>query len=287
MPNAPGTLFVVATPIGNLEDITLRALRVLREVDLVASEDTRRTGNLLRHYQIRTPLLSLHEHNERDRAPTIVEQLRAGRSVALVSDAGTPGISDPGAELVRAVRAAGFAINPVPGASAVAAAVSAAGAPAGRFAFAGFPPIKAKARNNWFDWVGALSDTPVIAFEAPHRVRKTLQEIAKYLVDRPIIVGRELTKIHEEWKSGSATELLEHFTDPQGEFVFVILPVENVHLIADDPPTDEAVTRLFGRLTKNAASGSRGDAVRQVAARLGLTRKQVYDAIERAKTSPP
>ena len=161
----PGTLFVVATPIGNLEDITLRALRVLREVSLVAAEDTRRTGNLLRHYEIQTPLVSVHAHNERQRSALLVERLRAGDSVALVSDAGTPGISDPGAQVVRAVRDAGFRVEPIPGPSAVTAVLSASGLEFTQFAFAGFPPTRSKDRNIWFEWVGAID----------HRARRLLR----------------------------------------------------------------------------------------------------------------
>src|SRR5918993_3395259 len=146
-----GTLFVVATPIGNLEDITLRALRILKEVDLVAAEDTRRTGNLLRHYGIRTPLISLHEHNEHQRGEDLVQRLRAGSAIAVVSDAGTPSISDPGARLVRAARDAGLRVDPVPGPSAITAALSASGLNVDKFAFAGFPPVRSSDRKKWFD----------------------------------------------------------------------------------------------------------------------------------------
>ena len=183
---SPGTLFVVATPIGNLEDITLRALRVLRESALVAAEDTRRTGNLLRHYQIQTPLLSLHEHNEQRRAARIVERLQAGDSVALVSDAGTPGISDPGAGLVRSARDAGCRVEAIPGPSAVTAVLSAAGIQFERFVFAGFPPVRSKDRKLWFGWVASLESAPVVCFEAPHRIRKTLEDCRKYFGERPI-----------------------------------------------------------------------------------------------------
>ena len=175
---ASGTLFVVATPIGNLEDITLRALRVLREVALVAAEDTRRTGNLLRHYQIGTPLVSLHEHNEDQRIGPLVGRLQAGQSIAVVSDAGTPGISDPGSRLVRAARLAGIRVDPIPGPSAVTAILSASGLSFDRFAFAGFPPIRSKDRNDWFGWVSSLPDVPVVCFEAPHRIRRFLDEVA-------------------------------------------------------------------------------------------------------------
>src|SRR5687767_6841323 len=150
----PGILHVVATPIGNLEDITLRALRVLREVTLVAAEDTRRSGNLLRHYDIHTPLVSLHAHNEYHRTPELVGRLKSGDSIAIVSDAGTPGISDPGTDLVRAARDAGIRIEPIPGASSVTAAVSASGWDATRFVFAGFAPSRSKDRQSWLEWLG-------------------------------------------------------------------------------------------------------------------------------------
>jgi 16S rRNA (cytidine1402-2'-O)-methyltransferase len=289
---AAGTLFVVATPIGNLEDITLRALRVLREVAVVAAEDTRRTGNLLRHFQIETPLLSLHEHNERARIPKVLEHLHAGRSVALVSDAGTPGVTDPGAMIVRAVREAGLSIIPVPGASAVTTAVSAAGLTEGRFAFTEFPPTRSKDRKQWFDWLGHHRDLNVVFFEAPHRILKTLTGLVELLGNQPIIIGREVTKIHEEWKEGSASELADHFKHPQGEFVVVIpatrsgdAPQRRRTPSAGDPaptPSDTDVLGLFGQLTERNVFGRR-EAIREVAHTLGLSSKAVYDAIERAK----
>jgi 16S rRNA (cytidine1402-2'-O)-methyltransferase len=276
-----GTLFVVATPIGNLEDITLRALRVLREVDLVAAEDTRRTGNLLRHFEIHTPLLSLHEHNELARVPKVLEHLRAGRSLALVSDAGTPGISDPGATIVRAVREAGFPVVPIPGPSAVATAISAAGLKEGKFAFGEFPPIRSKDRKLWFEWVAQHRHENIVFFEAPHRVLQTLAELASILGEQPILGGREVTKLHEEWMSGSAKVLTERFAEPTGEFVFVIPASEGNHS-ERVPPDDAEICRRFGQITENAAL-SRRDAVKQVAESLGLAPKYVYDAIERAK----
>src|SRR5262245_51695832 len=220
-----GTLFVVATPIGNLEDITLRALRVLREAALVAAEDTRRTGNLLRHFQIRTPIISVREHNELARAGRIVERLKTGESVALVSDAGTPGISDPGAELVRAVREAGCRIEAIPGPSAVTTVLSAAGLQFERFAFAGFPPIRSKDRAKWFGWVGSMEGVPVVCFEAPHRIRRTLDDCQKYFGERPIIIARELTKAFEEWLEGPPSSLLERLHSEKGEFALIIRPV--------------------------------------------------------------
>jgi 16S rRNA (cytidine1402-2'-O)-methyltransferase len=178
MPPA-GTLFVVATPIGNLEDITLRALKVLKAVQLVAAEDTRRTGILLRHFDIEVPIISVHEHNERARVEKIVGRLSKGESVALVTDAGTPGVSDPGAALVGAIRGAGFRIEPIPGASAVAAAISAAGINSDGFAFLGFPPVRGKDRKQWFEsLLSSTRDRAAVFFEAPHKLRKTLKDLA-------------------------------------------------------------------------------------------------------------
>jgi 16S rRNA (cytidine1402-2'-O)-methyltransferase len=193
----PGTLFVVATPIGNLEDFTFRARRILGEVDLIAAEDTRRTAKLLAHYEIRKPLVSLREHNEFREAPRLLDRLAAGESIALVSDAGTPTVADPGSRLVQGARTRGIPVVPVPGPSAVATALSASGFDASSFVFLGFPPAKGQARKNWFE---ALSQDPrvQVLFEAPHRIKRTLAELEKYLVKRHILVFRELTKINEE-----------------------------------------------------------------------------------------
>ena len=193
-----GVLYVVATPIGNLEDITLRAIKILKQVQFVAAEDTRRTGILLRHFNIDTPILSVHEHNERARINQIVGRLSRGESVALVTDAGTPGISDPGTTLVAAVREADFPVEPIPGASAVVAAISASGVATNGFTFLGFPPIRLKDRKQWLaDAVEGSKHRLVAFFEAPHRLEKTLAELS-LLVNRPIIIARELTKLHEE-----------------------------------------------------------------------------------------
>ena len=280
---ASGTLFVVATPIGNLEDITLRALRVLREVALVAAEDTRRTGNLLRHYEIRTPLVSVHEHNERQRAAPLIEKLRAGESVALVSDAGTPGISDPGAALVRAVRDAGLPVEAIPGPSAVTAVLSASGLSLERFAFAGFPPVRSKTRKQWFTWVAELRDTPVVCFEAPHRIQRTLADCQQYFGKRPIICARELTKAFEEWSHGTAAELLQRAGPDRGEFVLVIdaePPLEE----PTEKPDDARVAAVFGRITE-IIGGSRREAIRKTGDELGIAPGQVFDALERHKKS--
>jgi 16S rRNA (cytidine1402-2'-O)-methyltransferase len=275
-----GTLFVVATPIGNLEDITLRALRVLREVDVVAAEDTRRTGNLLRYYQISKPLVSLHEHNERERAGEILERLRAGQSVALVSDAGTPGISDPGSLLVRVVRAEQLPIVPVPGPSTLAAALSVSGVD-GPVTFAGFVPSRANDRIQWLQDLARLENHAIVCFEAPHRLRQTLAAISSILGNRQILAGREVTKVHEEWKLGTAEELLSAFPEPKGEFVLVIFPKETVES-EDGRPSDDTIAAEFWRLTKNG-SLTRREAVKKVAEQLHLSPRDVYAAIERTK----
>ncbi len=280
---ATGTLFVVATPIGNLEDITLRALRVLREADLVAAEDTRRTSKLLRHYEIQTPLLSVHVHNETGRIPAILERLRRGQSIALVSDAGTPAISDPGAELVREARAAGFSVVPIPGPSAVTAAVSVAGLAVGEFVFLGFPPVRSKARHKWFASHLKSQTVAIVFFEAPHRIARTLRELADLLVDRPILLGREVTKIHEQWLQGTVKELTPDLQEPQGEFVVVIPPpAEQTNALST--PSDVELRAVFGQLTDIEALGRR-EAIRAIAQRTGLSAKSVFDALERTKNS--
>ena len=280
-PSTPGTLFVVATPIGNLEDITLRALRVLREVASIAAEDTRRTAKLLRHYEIQTPLWSLHEHNEHSRMARVIADLQVGRSIALVSDAGTPGIADPGSLVVRSVHAAGLKVEPVPGPSAVTAAISVAGLESEGFAFLGFAPATGRARTEFLNKIRNLRALAVVFFEAPHRMRRLLRQLVDVLGEQQIIVFRELTKIYESAFVGTTSEAVGRFTEFRGEFV-VILP----HRPDDDDGlvvrTDAEIAVEFGRITDSEAS-SRRDAIRTTAARLGLAPKAVFDALERAK----
>jgi len=280
--DSKGVLYVVATPIGNLDDITLRAIKVLKQVQLVAAEDTRRTGILLRHFNIETAILSVHEHNERARVERITGRLAKGESVALVTDAGTPGISDPGAALVAAIREAGFTVEPIPGASAVAAAISASGVSSHGFTFLGFPPIRSKDRKLWFsELTEAAKRRLVVFFEAPHKLKRTLEELSN-LVNRPIIVGRELTKLHEEFVTGTPAQLLERFESPQGEFTFMIPPGDPT-LEPVVEVTDEQVVELFGQITESKTTGSKRETARETGERLGLTAKQVYDIIERNK----
>jgi 16S rRNA (cytidine1402-2'-O)-methyltransferase len=273
-----GTLHVVATPIGNLEDITFRALRVLREVAVVAAEDTRRSGQLLRHFGITTRLVSLHSHNEGLKAQGLVDRLRRGESVALVSDAGTPAVSDPGAELVRLAVAAGVRVEPVPGPSAVMAALSAAGLPDVGFAFLGFPPIRGKDRESWLSMLArAVEDVPVVFFEAPHRVKSTLEHLSNLSYDQ-IIVFRETTKLHESVYRGTIPEVLEQLTVVAGEFTLV-LPRKRASAGPAERPTDAAVIELFGRITDKKGR----DAARQVAAETGLSANEVYEIVRKSK----
>jgi len=218
-----GTLYVVATPIGNLEDITARALRVLKEVDVIACEDTRRTRGLLASFEIHTPTVSYFEHNKLTRGPQLLRQLAEGRSVALVTDAGTPGISDPGFMLVRDARAAGIHVVPVPGPAALAALLSAAGVPADRFVFDGFLPIKPGRRINRLTALREL-DTTIVLYESPHRILATLDAIGTVFGDREVVVGRELTKQFEEIVRAPAAAHHARLAaaGPRGEFALVI-----------------------------------------------------------------
>ena len=218
-----GVLYIVATPIGNLEDITLRALRVLKEVDLIAAEDTRHTRILLSHYDIRTPLTSYHEHNERTKAQPLVERLLGGENIALVSDAGTPAISDPGYRLVVDAIHAGIRVIPLPGAAALAAALSAGGLPTDRFAFEGFLPAKKHERRARLQELKNDART-LVFYEAPHRLNESLQDMQQIIGERQIAIGRELSKVHEEFLRGTVSEVMARLADREvkGEITIVV-----------------------------------------------------------------
>jgi 16S rRNA (cytidine1402-2'-O)-methyltransferase len=265
----PGTLFVVATPIGNLEDITLRALRILREVSVIAAEDTRRTANLLARHAINTPTTSLHEHNEHRKSAAIVARLQQGESIALVSDAGTPTVSDPGGELIKEAIAGGIRVEAVPGPSAILAAVSASGLPTETFTFLGFPPTRSKDRIKWFARARKVGG-PVVFFEAPHRIRQTLQDLQESVGDCEVAVARELTKVHEELVRGPISHVVGKLISDKGEFTVIAL----IGQMTDNRPADESVEGL-----------SRRQAVASVARAHGLTANQLYQAIEAAKKS--
>lgn len=215
----PGTLFVVGTPIGNLEDLSFRALRTLKEVDLIAAEDTRRTAKLLAHYEVRRPLTSLHQHNEHRETPRLLARLASGESIALVTDAGTPGVSDPGSTLVRAAHEHGIRVVPVPGPSAVTTALAGSGFPADQFVFMGFAPRSGSARKAWMDRLAEEPGT-VVCFEAPHRAERTLADIRAMVGIRPILACRELTKIHEQLVIYTSESLPEG----RGEFTILVGP---------------------------------------------------------------
>ncbi|MGQ0548822.1 MAG: 16S rRNA (cytidine(1402)-2'-O)-methyltransferase [Armatimonadota bacterium] len=269
---AGGTLYLVATPIGNLEDLTLRAIRVLREASLIACEDTRRTRGLLAHHDIHTPVTSLHEHNERARIPHLLKILQEGKSVAVVSDAGTPAVSDPGAALVAAAARGNCAIVAVPGPSAVTAAVALADFPAGAFAFVGFPPRRSSERRRF---LSALAGLPMalVMFEAPHRVHETLSDIEDILGPRRLLLARELTKMHEEILRGTPAEVRAALaSSPRGEVTLVIEGAPAAERGAAPPAlTPEAFVKRL-----RAEGLSRRDTARALAAAYQMRARDAY-----------
>jgi 16S rRNA (cytidine1402-2'-O)-methyltransferase len=271
-------LHVVATPIGNLEDVTLRALRVLREVNLVACEDTRRTGALLRAHGIRTPLTSYFEHNERWKGARILQALSEGRSVALVSDAGTPGISDPGYRLVRDARSAGIPVVPIPGPSAAISALSVSGLPTDRFLFVGFLPARPGARRRALEELVPVPST-LVAYESPARIVASLKAMAEVLGDREAFLCREATKAHEEYLRGGLRDIHERLARREtvrGEIVLVVAGAK-----AKQPAETEEPEALYVRL---AAEGkTRREAVKEVSRRLGLPAREVYRRVLEAE----
>ena len=279
----PGTLFVVATPIGNLEDITLRALRVLREVSVIAAEDTRRTAHLLSRHVIATRTTSLHEHNEAKKAGALVDRLLKGEDVALVSDAGTPTISDPGGQLIQQAIAAGAPIVAVPGPSAVMTALAASGLRTDMFTFMGFPPIRSVDRSKWFETLAKAPGT-VVFFEAPHRIRATLDDLLEAIGDRQVVVGRELTKIHEQFVRGSISTINTAALAARGEFTVVVNFGQLPDIMATVRPSAADIAHKFVELTA-IVGVSRRQAVAQLAKRYNLAANDVYDAIEACKKS--
>ena len=280
MPRA--TLYLVATPIGNLEDITFRAVRVLKEADLIACEDTRQTRKLLDHYGIRRPTISYHEHNEAARTPELIARLRAGASIALVSDAGVPLVSDPGYRIVQAAIAEGIAVDPIPGPSAALAALSASGLAANAFHFAGFLPPKPLQRKKALEELRQEQAT-LIFYEAPHRIRETLEAIEQTLGPRPAVLARELTKLHQEFLRGTPREIantLAARASIKGEMTILVGP--GAAPIEDETPVEDAVAECM------AAGMSRMDAIKTVARRRGLSKRELYRRIAHPDPlSPP
>jgi 16S rRNA (cytidine1402-2'-O)-methyltransferase len=279
-----GTLFVVSTPIGNLDDITVRALNTLKAVGLVAAEDTRRTGLLLHHFGISTPTTSLHEHNESEKLPTLLRRLADGTDIALVSDAGTPLVADPGQRLIAGAHREGIPVVPIPGASAVLAALAASGYAADEFVFVGFAPSRSKDRKLWFERL-ATEPRTVVFFETPHRIQRALADAAEILGDRPITVARELTKLHETMVSTTARQAAAMEIPERGEFTVVlgpyVKPVEAQREVGDDE-----LGAYFGRMTDKTAL-TRRKALVATADKFGLSPNEVYSRLERLKASRP
>jgi len=269
---AAGTLYVVATPIGNLHDITLRAIEILRSVDMVAAEDTRQTGILLKAHDIATRLISYHEHNEKQRSRELVEKLQAGAAVAVVSDAGTPTISDPGYRLVRAAAQAGIPVVPLPGVSAATAALSVSGLPTDVFTFIGFPDKKSGKRAKQLTALADRRET-LIFYESPRRITGLLEGVLECLGDRPAVLGREMTKRHEEFIRGPVSRLLDALRTRES------VKGECTLLVAGRPPAGPADPEAVrDEINRRLASGKEGtaDLSKQVARRFGIPKKEAY-----------
>jgi 16S rRNA (cytidine1402-2'-O)-methyltransferase len=267
-----GLLYIVATPIGNLEDITLRALRILKTVDLIAAEDTRHTRKLLNAYEITTSLISLHEHNEKEKSSLIISKIKSGMTIAYVSDAGTPCISDPGFYLINLAHQEKLRVVPIPGPSAVVTALSASGFPADNFLFCGFMPEKKSKRRQFLETIKEEERT-IVFYESPMRIKATLQDMYDVIGDREIVIARELTKLFEEIRQGRISEFLNinlAFT-AKGEFT-VILKEKKKELSAF---SDREIADMLAEIWKNNKV-SLHDAVVAVAARTGLSRKRIY-----------
>jgi 16S rRNA (cytidine1402-2'-O)-methyltransferase len=275
-----GILYVVATPIGNLEDITHRAVRVLREAGLIACEDTRQTRKLLDHYGIATPTISYHEHNEAARAEELVRKLEEGVDVAQVSDAGMPGISDPGYRVIKLAIDRGITVVPIPGPSALIAALAGSGLPTDTFEFHGFLPAKSGQRRTGLESFRQLRHT-IVVYEAPHRIRETLQDIAEILGStRSVVVARELTKIHEEFVRGTANEVLKQFQDrePKGEITLLIGPSAGQGERTEQRDLPERLQEIMKeqKLDEKAA-------LKVLAKEQGLSKSEVYRELQRTK----
>ncbi|MDQ4045116.1 MAG: 16S rRNA (cytidine(1402)-2'-O)-methyltransferase [Chloroflexota bacterium] len=274
-----GTLYVVATPIGNLKDISARALRTLAEVALIAAEDTRHTSRLLRHYEISTPILSYHKHNERERVQRLLEALVAG-DVALVSDAGTPAVSDPGAVLVRAAREAGHRVVPIPGPSSLVAAVSSSGLVEGPFLFGGFLPRSGDERRRAIQRA-AIADVPLVLFESPNRLMQTLDDLQTTFGDVRAVVARELTKMHEEIQGGRLSELTEHYgaIEVRGEICIVVEAARAVEPASGIDDANAIAARLLADGTKPSK------AARELARITGMSSGEAYTVVRSVQDS--
>ncbi|MGI5859594.1 MAG: 16S rRNA (cytidine(1402)-2'-O)-methyltransferase [Tepidanaerobacteraceae bacterium] len=290
-----GTLYLCPTPIGNLEDITLRALRILKEVDLIAAEDTRVTIKLLNHFEIKTPLTSYHEHNKRTQGPNLISFLQEGENIALVTDAGTPGLSDPGEDLVKDAAKSGIKVVPLPGAAAAICALVASGLSTERFVFEGFLPKKARDRKQRLAELITEQRT-LIFYEAPHRMIKTLKALQNTLGDRRVVIAREMTKIHEEFIRGTIKEVMERFNcePPRGEMVIVVEGANSEQkssqvwengVIEHELSRRDLINKLQSIMQKKMTEGlTNKQALKKAAVELGLSRNQAYELLLRGKS---
>ena len=279
MAEKTGTLYLCATPIGNLEDMTLRAIRILKEVSVIAAEDTRYTRHLLTHFDIHTPLISYHEHNKESRGPELIARLAAGEDIAVVSDAGLPGISDPGADLVRLALPEGISAVPLPGCNAALSALICSGLDSTMFTFVGFLPKTKKKRREFLENL-AKNPYTLLMYEAPHRLRQTLDELQNAFGDRPAVAARELTKRFEQFVRGTISSLQDHFTThlPRGEFTLVVAgcPASTeaeVSIAADEGILQDEVFSLV------AQGMDKKNAIRVIAEQRNLPKRMVYQAM--------
>ncbi|MBO5514781.1 MAG: 16S rRNA (cytidine(1402)-2'-O)-methyltransferase [Schwartzia sp.] len=277
----PGTLFLCATPIGNLEDMTYRAVRILGEAPLIAAEDTRRTRQLLTHFGLSTRLVSYHEHNKDEKGPRLIEWLLSGNDLVCVSDAGLPGVADPGSKLAADAIAEGICVVPIPGANAALSALIASGLDTTRFSFVGFLPRTKEKKRECLAEISGRKDT-LIFYEAPHRLGETMKAILGALGDRPAAIARELTKKFEEFRRGNLSELLAWCEENQlrGEFVIVVSGAEESRKESTESPPEDAAA-IVRRLTADGMA--KKEAIRETAKRTGLSRRDVYQAVLEAE----
>jgi 16S rRNA (cytidine1402-2'-O)-methyltransferase len=272
-----GTLYIVATPIGNLGDMTARAISTLKEVELIACEDTRVSSKLCHHFGIKTPLISYHDHNETTTLPKLLDKLRSGTDIALISDAGTPLISDPGFHLVREAKKSGIKISPIAGACSIIAALSASGMPTDRFYFAGFLPNKMNARTQKWQELSEINAT-IIVFESVHRLSESLNDAAQIMPNRAAVVAREITKLYEEFRRGAIQELAEYYANnpaPKGEIVLIIEPPA-----APNEPNNARIEQLIKALLPSMPSKEISNMLGDI---LPVPRKTIYNMILKLK----
>lgn len=269
-----GILYLVATPIGNLEDITFRAINILKEVDLIAAEDTRHTLKLLNHYEISKPLISYHRHNEEIKVDGLIEKLKEGQNIAVVSDAGTPAICDPGEVIVKEALKENIKVVPIPGACAFVNALVASGLDTKEFVFYGFLSINKKLRKEKLEQIEKENKT-IILYEAPHKLKNTLEDLKEILEDRKIVIARELTKIHEEFIKGTAKEILEKYTEPKGEHIILIeanpIKQEDEEKLKINNLTIEEHYKYY-----EEQGFSKNEIIKKIAKDKGVTKNEIY-----------